>query len=122
LWVDPICSSSSDPATCSTLGTYTPGTSTTSHNLGTPFGITYGLGSVSGTYYTDQVAVGSASLPSLQFGVATTSSYVSFGILGLAPILDPLPYQPFIFKLASQGIIGSPAFSLDLRSISDPTG
>jgi hypothetical protein len=42
--------------------------------------------------------------------------------LGLSPIFVPLSYSPFIFKLASQGTIGSPAFGLDLRSISDPTG
>ncbi|KAF2668184.1 acid protease [Microthyrium microscopicum] len=122
LWVDPICASSQSPDFCNALPRYDPTTSTTSHNLQTQFGIQYGSGSVQGTYYTDTVASGSASIPGLQFGVATQSDFLSFGILGLGPVIFPAPYEPFIYQLATQNTIASPAFSLDLRSINDPEG
>jgi candidapepsin len=122
LWVNPNCANSGAPATCASIGRYNPETSQTAVKLTTPFNITYGLGSASGTYYTDQIAAGNASDPNMQFGIATTSTYIPYGILGLSPKSSKFSDVPFVYKLASSGTIRSAAFSLDLRSINDPIG
>ncbi|KAI8644838.1 aspartic peptidase domain-containing protein [Parasitella parasitica] len=45
--------------------------SSTFKALDKPFGIQYGIGSVNGTYATDTVSVGGASIPNQQFGLAS---------------------------------------------------
>jgi hypothetical protein len=122
LWVNPTCSNSPASTTCASAARYNPETSITAVKQSTTFNITYGLGSANGIYYTDQVAVGSASDPALQFGVANTSTYVPYGVLGLSPKSNKLSDEPFIYKLSSQGAIGSAAFALDLQSINNPNG
>src|SRR2546430_16123590 len=85
LWVDPDCSTAStaaDQAYCNGLPRYNPETSSTHKNLKNPFFITYGKGNVSGTYYTDDLKCGSATIKSQQFGVANTSNDLPFGIMG----------------------------------------
>ena len=57
LWVDPDCAVSFYPTGCAANGLYTPTNSFTSHNLTKSFTITYGIGSASGTYFTDNVGV-----------------------------------------------------------------
>jgi hypothetical protein len=58
LWVDPDCAVAFDPTGCVANGVYTPSNSITSQNLNSNFSITYGIGSASGTYFTDNVGVG----------------------------------------------------------------
>ncbi|KAI8967350.1 aspartic peptidase domain-containing protein [Mycotypha africana] len=45
--------------------------SSTFKTLNKPFGIQYGIGSVNGSYATDTVTVGGASIPNQQFGLAS---------------------------------------------------
>lgn len=107
-----------------------------------PFGIQYGIGSVNGTYATDTVSVGGASINNQQFGLATFTKDILLpnsspnasgrnstqieanGILGLGyPSLTQSnsqgdgAYNPFVFNLMSQNIITDPVFSIYLNSI-----
>jgi hypothetical protein len=65
--VDPECSVSADPTECDALGFYNPVTSSSSSNTGQPFEITYGKGSVDGTYYLDTVLLAGKTLKTLGF-------------------------------------------------------
>ncbi|KUJ08970.1 acid protease [Mollisia scopiformis] len=123
LWVNPLCSTSYYPAGCTANGVYNPGSSSTSHDLGTPFSISYGIGSVSGTYYTDNMTMGDASIRQQQFGDAATSQQMMQGILGIAwgNGVDT-NYNNVIDNLKAQGITQSRAFGLNLASIDSPTG
>jgi Eukaryotic aspartyl protease len=56
--VNPTCSNAWSPSGCSSNGFYKPGSSSTSKSLGTGFSIVYGIGSASGIYYTDSIAMG----------------------------------------------------------------
>lgn len=120
--------------------------SSTFKSLQKPFGIQYGIGSVNGTYATDTVTVGGASIANQQFGLASITQDILFpnpnssaepfsrnnsgpveanGILGMGyPSLTQAnsqgegAYNPFVFNLASQGVIKEPIFSIFLNSIS----
>ncbi|KAF8861487.1 acid protease [Acephala macrosclerotiorum] len=118
LWVNPLCSTSYYPAGCAANGAYTPGTSSTGHNLGTSFSINYGIGSVSGIYYTDNMTMGGAHIVQQQFGDASTSQSMMQGILGIAwgNGVDT-SYNNVIDNLKAQGITQSKAFGLNLASI-----
>jgi len=125
LWVNPDCATANTPneqAYCNSLPKYNPGTSTTSKNLGIQFNLQYGKGSASGTYYTDDITCGSATIKTQQFGVADTSQFMSNGILGVGLHTSQFNYPSVIENLAAQGKIKSVAFSLDLRSVNQPTG
>lgn len=58
------------------------------------------------------------------FGVAYDSFNIPLGILGLSPPMNPAaPKYPLVIDtLVSQGVIQSRTFSLDLRSITFPSG
>lgn len=120
--------------------------SSTFKSLKKPFGIQYGIGSVNGTYATDTVTVGGATVPNQQFGLASITQDILFpnpasssapfhknssgpveanGILGMGyPSLTQAnsqgegTYNPFVFNLASQGVIKEPIFSIFLNSVS----
>ncbi|KAE8447342.1 hypothetical protein EG329_010900 [Mollisiaceae sp. DMI_Dod_QoI] len=100
-----------------------PGASSTSHNLGKPFSIQYGIGTVAGTYSTDNMTMGGASISQQQFGDASTSQQISQGILGIAwgNGVDT-NYNNVIDNLKAQGVTASRAFGLNLGSIDNPTG
>lgn len=119
LWVNPTCANTFYPAGCTTNGLYNSALSSTSVNLGTPFSISYGIGSVAGTYVIDIVRAGTASLAKTQFGTATTSQQMMQGILGvgLGNGFLTMNYNSLIDQLWSQGAIASRAFSVDLASI-----
>jgi hypothetical protein len=57
LWVNPDCAVAFYPTGCEANGLYTPADSFTSTSLNTNFSITYGIGSASGKYFTDDVGV-----------------------------------------------------------------
>jgi hypothetical protein len=141
LWVNPNCTAAADPsasyytsevAKCQADPQYNPSLSTTSSKQQYNFVICYGAGGTctTGPYYNDTVSV--SSTPSVGafattqwFGVSTESSGLTYGILGLGQAQFPLYAAnsgTFIYNLATQGRIGSPAFSVDLRSINDPAG
>ncbi|KAH7084788.1 aspartic peptidase domain-containing protein [Paraphoma chrysanthemicola] len=72
---------------CKTHNTFGKGDSSTLKTQNTPFSVTYGTGSVSGTLASDTLHIGPLS-PALTFGLATTvsqefSSYPMDGILGI---------------------------------------
>ncbi|KAI8097871.1 aspartic peptidase domain-containing protein [Gilbertella persicaria] len=50
---------------------FDPSKSSTLKQLNAPFGIQYGIGSVNGTYYTDTVTVGGATVQNQQLGLAS---------------------------------------------------
>jgi hypothetical protein len=56
--VNPTCSNAFDPSGCNLNGFYNPASSSTSQSLNTAFSIQYGIGSVSGVYCTDNIAMG----------------------------------------------------------------
>jgi len=121
LWVNPTCSTVQSPsnrAYCNSIPRYVPGTS--SKNLNTPFVIHYGKGDTTGTYYTDDISIGSGSLKAQQFGVATRSVDLPFGILGVGPDTILFNYPSLLRNLATQKQINSAAFSLDLHNPSSP--
>jgi hypothetical protein len=139
--VNPNCTLAADPsasyyasevAKCQANPQYNPSVSTTGQKQQYNFSICYGAGGTctTGPYYKDTVSVsatpGVGGFATGQwFGVATQSNGVTYGILGLSQAPDPAdpgPSGTFIYNLASQGRIASPAFSVDLRSINDPSG
>jgi hypothetical protein len=124
LWVNPNCSASQIPSYCDSLPRYDPTTSTSAvEHPNDVFQVTYGSGSVGGKYYEDTVAAGPAFVAAQPFGVADKSAIVPFGILGIGPIYPEwLGYNAFIYGLAAKHTIAKAAFSLDLRSIGDPSG
>jgi hypothetical protein len=118
LWVNPNCSNAWYPYGCTQNGFYVPTSSSTRQLSSQAFSITYGLGSVSGFYIKDNIAMGSAKIIAQQFGGATKSMDMMEGIMGVGfgYGLDTAYYN-IIDQLAVQGITHSRAFSLDLASI-----
>jgi hypothetical protein len=95
---------------------YNPFTSQTSQIQGRSFNLTYGLGGVVGSYFTDDFKIGSAVANKATFGVAVTSRDTEAAILGAGG--SRLEYPPKIIgTLAAQGHINSYAFSVDLKPL-----
>lgn len=139
LWIP----STACPASNCPFSRFNSASSSTFKSLNKPFGIQYGIGSVNGTYATDTVTVGGATIPNQQFGLASitqdilqphtpvgndsstnTEQVEANGILGMGyPSLTQAnsqgegAYNPFVFNLAAQGIIKEPVFSIFLNSI-----
>ncbi|KAH8673316.1 aspartic peptidase domain-containing protein [Xylariales sp. PMI_506] len=122
LWVNPNCTSSSVPTYCQDFGFYNPIKSTSSHNLGTSFSISYSNGFASGIYYTDTVSIAGVQIPNQQFGVANNSAQVWFGILGLAPGNGNgfIKYNTPLDSIVALGYANSHLFGLDLGSQGPP--
>ncbi|KAI1385408.1 acid protease [Hypoxylon trugodes] len=116
LWVNPDCSSTNVKDYCDAFGHYDPARSPSAKNLNKNFGIQYGQGSASGSYYTDDVYISGARVQDQQFGVSNTSSDVWFGILGLGRGKGGgvVEYSSVVDSLAAQGYTNSKLFSLDL--------
>lgn len=147
LWVNPQCANAGDPtsvAFCKTLPVFNTKTSQSLVDLHVAGSIQYGKGDVSLEYYTDFVSVGckyihyvvlwrhvtdpyssllAAKIAKQIFGVATSSNDIDVGIMGLGPALSAGDAYPFVLdNLATQKLINSRAFSLDLRSIDSAVG
>ncbi|KAI2603097.1 acid protease [Hypoxylon fragiforme] len=123
LWVNPNCSATDVTEYCEAFGHYDPTLSSTAQDLGTGFGIEYGEGSASGSYYTDDVFISGARIQDQQFGVSNSSSDVWFGILGLGRgqgggVID---YPSVVDSLDAQGYTNSKLFSLDLGGQNAPS-
>lgn len=58
IWVDPTCSTGTEPATCALYARYNPGSSSSAVNTNVAMNLLYGVGSASGTYYTDNMVLG----------------------------------------------------------------
>ena len=131
LWVNTgqssLCSSSKDP--CGS-DTYNANSSSTYKYLDSDFSITYADGSAAvGDYVTDTVRFSDAEIKNLQFGIGYRSSS-SQSIAGIgypaneAQVLreGDQQYQNLPSKLASEGTIQSPAYSLWLNDLDASTG
>ncbi|KAL6450021.1 LOW QUALITY PROTEIN: SAP2 Candidapepsin-2 [Candida maltosa Xu316] len=106
---------------CKHNGTYTPGTSSTAQNLGTPFRIQYGDGSTSqGTLYKDTIGIGGVSIKNQEFADVSSTS-VSQGI-GYQNNEAGGFYDNVPITLKKQGIISKNAYSLYLNSQDAGTG
>jgi hypothetical protein len=154
LWVP----GSSCPTTECPNGVFTQTSSSTFKSLNQAFQLTYGIGSVNGTYVTDTVTIAGATVQTQQFGLASdtqqiltnpntitasnmaktsndvtksvknlaassSSTPAANGILGLgypkltaASSKGQSAYLPFVFNLASQGVIAEPIFSIYLNN------
>ncbi|QUC19836.1 uncharacterized protein UV8b_04077 [Ustilaginoidea virens] len=130
LWVNPDCrtaKSRQQAQQCVKFGKYDPSKSSQSYG---PFGkeqLSYGDPSDKSTqtsatifYYADTVSLGGAGISNQTFGVVSQSKGQSQGILGLAPDLKggfkgDVPYSLVLGSMASQGIIASRVYALDLR-------
>lgn len=69
IWVNPTCSTGTEPATCALYARYNPGTSTSAVNTNVGMSIQYGIGSASGSYYTDNMILGGELSAPLSLGI-----------------------------------------------------
>ncbi|KAK1540285.1 eukaryotic aspartyl protease [Colletotrichum costaricense] len=138
LWVNPDCAtapSASQAKQCLAAGQYNPAKSRTPA-VG-PIGarrLNYGDASDASTqtsaeiaYYVDTITMGAGAIVNQTFGLVTKSDGIATGIMGLAPDLKAgfekgKPYSLILNTLADQDVIGSRAFSLDLRHSSSDSG
>lgn len=142
LWVDPNCSTAArfnisdtdggsdvdllhSSESCKSIGRYDPASSPTAKNLQEKASLTYADNStVDINYYTDDLGIGGLEISGQQFGVAEDSKFLPFGIMGMGPN----PWYGYdstnliLDSMASQGLIASRAFSLDLRNDYDADG
>lgn len=143
-WVDPTCSAAAgdkvtdsdgvsandqghSPEYCESLGRYDPALSPTAKVLKSSVTLVYGdLTMVELTYYTDNIAVGGLQISGQLFGVAISTNGTALGVLGIGPTYgynsSSQPDSLILDSMASQGLIASRAFSLDLREHDNATG
>ncbi|TLD11147.1 hypothetical protein PgNI_05482 [Pyricularia grisea] len=129
LWVNPDCDNIENRLStqmCKAVVHYEPRNSETAVNLGRTGTITYGSGDVKFNYVADTVTVGSnTAVRNQTFGVATQSTDIFMGIMGLGLRLGRTResnYSLLLESLVEQRHIRSRAFSLDLRSVDSSTG
>ncbi|KAF1800791.1 aspartic peptidase domain-containing protein [Mucor lusitanicus] len=104
LWVP----STQCPASSCPFYRFDTSNSSTFKTLNKPFGIQYGIGSVNGTYATDTVSVGGASIPNQQFGLASITQDImqpnpSAGGVGSN---TPEPFNTSSTNVEANGILG----------------
>lgn len=128
-WVNPDCSTAGSDDyedVCIKLPRYNPSASSTFVDRNVTGRTDYAKGFVEYDYCTENVTVGSATIHSQPFGLATSSEDSFIGLIGVGPIIDEslesLEAPTVIDSLAQQGYTNSRAFSLDLRSIDSPDG
>jgi hypothetical protein len=79
---------------------------------------TYGTGGVLGTYFTDDITIGSVVARGAMFGVAVATFDIGAGMLGIGA--RPKGYPPTVMELlALQNQIGSQVYSIDLKSVNE---
>ncbi|KAF2025455.1 acid protease [Setomelanomma holmii] len=106
---------------CKTHNTFGKGDSSTLKTQSTPFSVSYGTGSVSGTLASDTLHIGPLS-PVLTFGLATTvssefSSYPMDGILGIgrgAKTDGSINAPQVMDVLSSNNLIGAKLYGIHL--------
>jgi hypothetical protein len=102
--------------------------------------LSYGKGTADVEYFKDDFLIGGkcfianshstayigrnteAKVVAQQFGVASLSSNIPTGLMGVGPGIELTGYLTIIDQLATQGITNSRAFSLDLRGVDSPNG
>ncbi|KAG9204487.1 hypothetical protein G6514_000946 [Epicoccum nigrum] len=108
---------------CGTHTTFGKGDSSTLKTQGTPFSVTYGTGSVSGSLATDTLHIGSLSA-SVSFGLATNvsdefKSYPMDGILGIGRGDDVSGAAQLMDVLKSDSLIDSKLYGIHLSRAKD---
>ncbi|KAH7383136.1 aspartic peptidase domain-containing protein [Cadophora sp. MPI-SDFR-AT-0126] len=124
-WVNPQCSAAGPQANidlCNSFPTYSPNASSTALDFQQVTTLQYGKGTANVDYFSDVFNLGGASVTGQQFGVATSSSDLPVGLMGVGPGIELTGYPIIIDTLATQGVTNSRAFSLDLRSWESPDG
>ncbi|KAK0114816.1 hypothetical protein ONS95_014296 [Cadophora gregata] len=124
-WVNPQCSTAGPQANidlCNSFPTYSPNASSTALDFQQVTTLSYGKGTANVDYYSDVFNLGGATVTGQQFGVATSSSDLPVGLMGVGPGIELTGYPIIIDTLATQGVTNSRAFSLDLRSYESPDG
>ncbi|XP_007951498.1 cathepsin E [Orycteropus afer afer] len=124
LWVPSVyCSSQA----CQTHPRFHPSQSSTYNELGFPFSIQYGTGSLSGIIGADQVSVEGLIVVNQQFGESVKEPGQTFvdaefdGILGLGyPSLAVGGVTPVFDNMMAQNLVTLPMFSVYMSS--DPAG
>ncbi|KAK7723877.1 hypothetical protein SLS64_000208 [Diaporthe eres] len=146
LWVDPTCSmaagdnvkdsagvSANDqrhsPDYCESIGRYDPALSPTAKDLKDGDVIVYADNTTAEfNYYTDNIFIGGLQISGQQFGVANDTNGTVLGIMGMGPNVvygynsSSQPHSLVLDSMASQGLIASRAFSLNLREHDDAPG
>jgi hypothetical protein len=129
LWVNPDCTSEGLSAAqvreCNSYNQYDPNQSSTAEVSDFTNQISYGKGEVEITYVTDNIALPESTInvTSAQFGVATASSELNEGILGLGFGKGfNLQYNNFVDMLAVDKQTNSRAFSVALGSVKANNG
>ncbi|KAK3693125.1 aspartic peptidase domain-containing protein, partial [Podospora appendiculata] len=124
LWVNPTCETSGQPEYCETFPRFDYNKSTTIVDLKVADVLSYGKGNVTIEYVTDTVTIGSAVIKKQILGIGFGSHDIPMGILGLSTSVNPIAesYPYVLDSMATQGLINSRAFSLDLRSVDNPDG
>ncbi|KAG6147688.1 hypothetical protein E4U46_005711 [Claviceps purpurea] len=122
LWINPVCSKSTDPASCQSYGRFNGSQTYVDTNITNR--INYATGFAQIEYGYDYVQIGSARLSQQLFGVATDSEFAVTGIMGVGPQLKgwSSDYPMILDNMVSQKFIKSRAFSLDIRSIESARG
>lgn len=117
LIVNPVCSKSHFPAFCSSQPRFTMSTSLV--DLGVQGSSLVKGGYADFTYVADYIGIGSARLAQQIFGVTYNSDGMFLSVLGAAPSLTGWDngYPLAIDSLATQGIIQSKTFSVDLKGL-----
>lgn len=146
LWVDPNCSKAArynstldgdvspddifhSPEFCKSIGRYDPALSPTAKKLQNGGHIYYADSTkVDFNYYTDDIRIGGLEISGQQFAVAYDSHSTAVGMMGIGPHVQygynssSLRHTFVLDSMASQGLIASRAFSLDLRNRGNETG
>ncbi|KAK2607621.1 hypothetical protein N8I77_006284 [Diaporthe amygdali] len=145
LWVDPDCSTAArgnvtdsdegsgfdvgSPQYCESIGRYDPDSSSTSKDLEKGDVFVYAdLTTIELNYYSDNIDIGGLEIKGQQFGVANVTNATALGIMGMGPNSaygynsSTQPYSLILDSMASQGLIASRAFSLDLKNYDNATG
>lgn len=115
---------------CSVSGVFTTDSSSTFSANNTDFYIAYGDKTVAeGDWATDTLTINGVSIKKFSFGLgATTNS--SMGVLGIGyksneatnALKSPYTYENLPLRLAEQGVINTPAYSMWLNDINSDSG
>ncbi|KAK1764093.1 acid protease [Phialemonium atrogriseum] len=129
LWVNPNCSSDdltfSQQSECLANDEYNPAKSKTAQVTTDTTEIQYGKGFVELEYVKDNIALpgSTVNVTDAQFGVATDSSELNEGILGLGFGKGfNLPYNNLIDDLFLQNVTQTKAFGIALGSVDEDNG
>lgn len=120
LWVNPDCSNAASipqQMECVDNGSYNPSDSDTADITRLGSELRYGLGDAKIRYVRDQIALpdSDVKLDDVMFGVATESTYMSHGILGLSFGNDiNMQYNSFVDELVEQELVDTRTVSIAL--------